>query len=35
MSNSFDQTIRIWDIRINIPQNKRLTKTMSGHIQGN
>lgn len=33
MSNSFDETLRIWDIRGNAQQ--RLAKTMSGHSQGN
>lgn len=34
MSNSFDETLRIWDIRSGVPKGKRLTKTMSGHSQG-
>lgn len=35
MSNSFDQTIRIWDVRPNVPNEKRMKKTLSGHVQGN
>lgn len=35
MSNSFDETLRIWDIRSGTVKGKRLTKTMSGHSQGN
>jgi Prp8 binding protein len=34
MSNSFDETLRIWDVRYGVMKGKRLTKTMSGHGQG-
>ena len=34
MSNSFDKTLRIWDVRSGVKKNERLTKTMSGHSQG-
>lgn len=33
MSNSFDETVRIWDVRPTASQ--RLAKTLSGHLQGN
>lgn len=35
MSNSFDETIRIWDVRPSMTGGKRLKKTLSGHVQGN
>lgn len=35
MSNSFDETIRIWDVRPATAGSKRLKKTLSGHVQGN
>lgn len=35
MSVSFDETIRIWDVRQGVPEGKRLKKTLSGHVQGN
>lgn len=34
MSNSFDETIKIWDTRSTAVQGKRLVKTLSGHTQG-
>ena len=34
MSNSFDETLRIWDVRPATQKKERLTKTMSGHSQG-
>lgn len=33
MSNSFDETVRIWSTK-SIDEGKRLVKTMSGHSQG-
>jgi Prp8 binding protein len=35
MSNSFDETVKIWDVRPTVPALKRLKKTLSGHVQGN
>lgn len=35
MSNSFDETIRVWDVRPSMAAGKRLKKTLSGHSQGN
>lgn len=35
MSNSLDETVRIWDVRNDVANNKRLKKTLSGHVQGN
>lgn len=34
MSNSFDETLRIWDVRPGVKKADKLTKTMSGHSQG-
>lgn len=34
MSNSFDENIRIWDIREYTAAETRLVKVLSGHIQG-
>ena len=35
MSFSFDETVRIWDVRQGINEGKRLKKTLSGHVQAN
>ena len=35
MSNSFDETLKIWDIRPGVPKVKRLVKSLTGHSQGN
>jgi Prp8 binding protein len=35
MSNSFDETIKIWDIRNSTSQNNRYAKNLTGHLQGN
>jgi Prp8 binding protein len=35
MSNSFDETVRIWDVRAFVSAPTRLTKVFSGHSQGN
>jgi Prp8 binding protein len=34
LSNSFDETLRVWDIRPGVARGRRLAKTMSGHSQG-
>ncbi len=35
LSSSFDETIRIWDVRTEVIPENRLKKTLSGHVQGN
>lgn len=35
MSNSFDETVKIWDIRSSTPSNQRYSKSLTGHLQGN
>lgn len=35
MSNSFDQTIKIWDIRSSTIKDNRYVKNLIGHLQGN
>lgn len=34
MSNSFDETVRVWDVRAFVSAPTRLTKVFSGHSQG-
>ena len=34
MSSSFDETVRIWDVRPSVNAGNRLKKTLSGYVQG-
>ena len=34
MSNSFDETIKVWDIRNSTSKAQRFAKSLSGHLQG-
>jgi WD40 repeat protein len=35
MSNSLDETVRVWDVRAFVAGGTRMLKTFSGHTQGN